>query len=220
MITLLENEFNNIFLFITFIFSLHLSLKFLYFNELEIWYLLHFVGNMYVVFVSLEPISLILNDPLYELFNPTEYYTTTIIVDIIHMYHILFFNISNDDLFHHLFFVGLGSFTVYYFQSGYYSALTHFFICGFPGGIDYLFLFLYKNGYIHKNIRLKVAMFLNVWIRSPGLCILSTFSIIKFIYSDKSFKNIFEFFLQLLNTLVNGQYYMQDVVYANGKYNT
>jgi hypothetical protein len=197
--------------------STHLILKNII-NELAIWYLIHFLGNMYIVLISLTPIFEILSDPLYQLFHPIEYYDTTIIADLIHIYHILFFNLTNDDIFHHLFFVGLGSFTVYYFQSGYYSALTHFFICGLPGGIDYLFLFFYKIGYIEKITRLKAAMFLNVWIRSPGLCMLATVSIIKFIYTEKTYINTIELILQILNTLVNGQYYMQDVVYANGKY--
>lgn len=214
-----EIYFDKIFICLFIFFLTHLILKKIYkINNLAIWYLIHFLGNMYIVIISLKPINKILKDPLNELFNPKEYYDTTVIADLIHIYHIIFFKLSKDDIYHHIFFVGIGTITVYYFENGYYSALTHFFICGLPGGIDYLFLFFYKIGYIEKNTRLKIAMILNVWIRSPGLCILSSISIIKFIYSNKNYKNIIELLLQLFITIFNGQYYMQSIVYANGKY--
>lgn len=131
----------------------------------------------------------------------------------------IFFNCNYDDVFHHLVFVGIGSFTIFFFENGYYSALSHFFICGLPGGIDYFFLFLYKTGYISKEKRLKISVFLNIWLRSPGLCIVSTFALINFVYSKKTYWNIFETTLQIFMTMGNGQIYMRDVVYTAGKNN-
>lgn len=127
------------------------------------------------------------------------------------------FNCTKSDIFHHLCFVGIGSITVFIFENGYYSALAHFFICGFPGAIDYLFLFLYQQKYFEKKQRLKVAVFVNLWIRSPGLIATSTFSIINYIYSEKTFYNLIEMCFQVMTTFFNGQIYLSDVIYASGK---
>jgi len=188
-------------------------------NELATWYLIHCLGNFYIVLLCYEPILNIINDPLYELFNPTQYYTSMLSIIFLHVYHMIFFKCNYDDIFHHLVFVGIGSFTIFFFENGYYSALSHFFICGLPGGIDYFFLFLYKSGNITKETRLKVSVFLNTWIRSPGLCVASTFSLINFTYSQKTYWNIFETLLQIFMTMGNGQMYMRDIVYAAGQKN-
>ena len=97
------------------------------------------------------------------------------------------------------------------------AALAHFFICGFPGAIDYLFLFFYQQGYIEKKQRLKIAVFVNLWIRSPGLIATSTFSIIKYIYSKKKLLNFIEMIFQVITTSFNGQTYLRDVIYSAGK---
>jgi hypothetical protein len=215
-----ENYCQNEICFVLLLLTLHLIMnKLFYYNELSTWYFIHFIGNFYIVIFCLYPIFIIFKDPIQHLFNPTPYYDTMVLVDILHLYHLLLFKCTKDDIFHHLFFVGFGTLTVYIFNNGYYTALTHFFICGLPGGIDYFYLFLYQNKYITKEERLKYAMFLNVWIRSPGLCMLATFALINFIYSQKTFFNIVEFTLQLILTIGNGQMYMRDVVYAAGKKN-
>lgn len=187
------------------------------FNELSIWYLLHFIANLYITFLCIEPIYYILEDPIYHIQNPTPFYETIYIILILHIYHMIAFYCTKEDIFHHLCFVGIGSITIFSFENGYYSALAHFFICGFPGAIDYFFLFLYKQGYLEKNQRLKIAVFVNLWIRSPGLIASSNFSIIKYIYSQKTLLNFIEMFFQVSTTFFNGQTYLQDVIYASGK---
>lgn len=209
----------NLIIFSFLIMSIHITCKYLFkWKELLIWYLIHSISNIYITYLCLEPISYILHDPIYHLINPTKYYITTILIIFLHLYHILFFNCTKDDLFHHYIFVSIGSITIFYFENGYFSAFAHFFVCGFPGAIDYFFLFLYQFGCIYKETRLKVAMFLNVWIRSPGLSIVATFSIINFIYSKKYIINIIEFILQLFITIGNGQMYLKEVVFSAGKY--
>lgn len=196
----------------------HIVCKYFYkLNELATWYLIHSIGNFYIIYLCCEPVIKILNDPLYELFNPTKYYASMESIIFLHLYHMFFFKCTYDDIFHHLVFVGIGSFTIFFFENGYYSALSHFFICGLPGGIDYFFLFFYKLEIITKETRLKIATFLNVWIRSPGLCMVSTFSLINFIYSKKTYWNMFETILQIFMSMGNGQMYMRDIVYTAGK---
>ena len=188
-------------------------------NCLALWYLLHSIANMFIIYQCIEPISYILHDPLYHLFNLTPFYDSMYTVVLIHLYHMLFFKCTNDDIFHHLVFVGMGSFVIYTFNNGYYAALSHFFICGLPGCLDYFMLFLYKTDFIFKNTRLRYAMLLNVWIRSPGLCMLACIAIINFIYKTKTVHTCIEIILQICLTIGNGQMYMKDVVYSAGKNN-
>ena len=122
------------------------------------------------------------------------------------------------DIFHHLFFVTIGSLVVFIFNNGRFVALSHFFICGLPGGIDYVILFLYESNHVEKITRLNIASYINVWIRAPGLCMVATFSILKFIYSNQDLFSFIELFLQLLITYGNGQFYMKEVVYSTGKF--
>jgi len=83
----------------------------------------------------------------------TKYYVSMESIIFLHIYHMIFFNCNYDDVFHHLVFVGIGSFTIFFFENGYYSALSHFFICGLPGGIDYFFYFFIKLViYLKKNV--------------------------------------------------------------------
>ena len=177
------------FTFILFICHVFLSF-FLKLNELSIWYLIHSIVNLYITFLCIEPIYCIFEDPIFHLKNITPFYDTIYIILILHVYHVIAFYCTKADIFHHICFVGIGSITVFIFENGYYSAFAHFFICGFPGAIDYLFLFLYQQGYLEKKQRLKIAVFINLWIRSPGLIATSTFSIIKYIYSEKTFFNL------------------------------
>jgi len=211
-------ELYDIFSFILFLGSLQLTCKTIYkINELAIWYLIHSITNFIIVILTINPILEIFKDPIKQIKNPNPYYDSMTIIILLHLYHLLFFKCNRDDIFHHLFFVGLGTFTIYVFNNGYFSALSHFFICGLPGGIDYFCQFLYKIGYIYKITRLRISMFLNVWIRSPGLCMVGTFAIINFIYSEKKIFNIIELLLQIIMSIGNGQMYMRDVVYASGK---
>lgn len=206
--------------FLIFLRSFHLLFNLYYkINEIALWYLLHFLGNIWIVILCFHPIKELMNDPLLHLFNPTPYYDSTFAIITLHLYHLLFFKCTKGDIFHHFVFVGIGSFTIYYINNGYYAPLSHFFICGLPGGIDYFLLFLYKTDYISKDTRLKYALVLNLWIRSPGLCMLSTFALINFIYNEKNMHTIFELILQVSMTMGNGQMYLRDIIYTSGQRN-
>lgn len=78
-------------LFFILVFVHLISRKIFSFNELATWYLIHSIDNFYVIYISINPILSIIRDPLLELFNPQIYYDTTIVVDILHLYHMLCF---------------------------------------------------------------------------------------------------------------------------------
>lgn len=161
---------NFFIIFATMMFAFHFFVSmFSNYNQLSIWYLLHSLVNIYISYLCIEPIYAIIQDPILHMVHVTPFYDTIYIILILHTYHAIAFSCSKADIFHHVCFVGIGSITTFVFHSGYYSAFAHFFICGFPGAIDYWCLFLYKQGYITKKLRLKIAVFVNLWIRSPGV---------------------------------------------------
>ena len=164
-------EIYDIFSFILFLGSIHLTCKTNYrINDLAIWYLIHSISNFIIVILTINPILEIFKDPIIQINNPTPYYDTMVIIILLHSYHLLFFKCNKDDIFHHLFFVGFGTFTIFVFNNGYYSALSHFFICGLPGGFDYFFQFLYYvlnyksnrliHNYYHTNILCTIRSYL------------------------------------------------------------
>lgn len=204
--------------FLLSLFSIHTLSKYLFkYSDLATWYLIHSIGNIFITYYCLEPIYHLLGDPIFHMMNPTDFHITMVLIIILHTYHMLFFKCTNDDIFHHITFVGIGSLVVYFYKNGYFLALSNFFICGLPGAIDYFFLFLYKISYIDKNTRLKEAVFVNLWIRSTGLNLVACFALMNFIYKEKNIINIFGLCLQLMMTVGNGNMYLRDIIYSAGK---
>ena len=210
------NFYLKISLFILFI---DIFFKYIYeIHNLARWYLIHAIVNFIITGMIIEPICDIIKNPLQEMFHPISYYDSTIVIDILHIYHIIFFSCTKADIFHHLFFVIVGSIFVFLFNNGKYIALSHLFLCGLPGGIDYVILFLYQFNYVSKLTRLKIATFLNTWIRAPGLCIISTIGLLCYLENEKTIYSTIQLLFQIVMSYGNGQYYLRDVVFTYGKY--
>lgn len=155
-------------------------------KNLQRWYYLHAFANLLVCIYSFDIMILFLNDPITNINNPIWYNKSSIIISIIHIYHLLFFKCTYDDWFHHILFVFIGTIIHYKVNLGYLMSLYHFFICGLPGGIDYLLLGFVKDNLITKNSRLKIALELNIWIRAPMVISCWTFAYLWIIYSEKN----------------------------------
>lgn len=137
------------------------------------------------------------------------------------MYHVLFFKLSKDDIFHHIYFVLFLSISNLYNNPGYLVGVYTFFVNGLPGGIDYLMLFLMELKLLSKKTRLQVATFLNVWIRCPGMLMVSSYLIIFYLNNIHRY-GILDTLFSFLNIMIpyyNGLYYMKQVVEANTTYN-
>ncbi len=91
----------------------------------------------------------------------------------IHIYHALFYNLSKEDLFHHIFFATLLPIPGYIYDWGTVSNCNLFFICGLPGGLIYALLTLQKCGYLLKYKEPYVSMIINVCLRCPGIIVSS-----------------------------------------------
>jgi len=82
-----------------------------------------------------------------------------------------------------------------------------FFICGLPGGLDYLMLAGVKHKYISKIIEKRYNKLLNVWVRGPG-CIASACIIwANWVNNNTSQIPTVVKIVTILLTIANGQYY-------------
>ena len=89
---------------------------------------------------------------------------------------------------------------------------NHFFMCGVPGGVDYLLLFLVKHSWMAPLEEKRIATIINVWFRAPWLVSVACFGYIQF-FIDNTPLHIFLFrcFLLMLAAW-NGLFFMERVV--------
>jgi hypothetical protein len=191
-----------------------------YINNKSIWFFLHFIGNFYVVIRTYDAIKFYLGGNL----EPVVQSQSEIIIDTrmivlaLHVYHHLLFKLNQEDLFHHVVFVYFGTFISHlYGYHMHWMSLYHLFGSGAPGGIIYLCLVLEDLKLMTKTTRLKIASFLNVWVRSIGLTICWVIRIIQFIHSNKLISDFIFLLVTTLCTIYNGQYYMEQVIRADEK---
>lgn len=196
----------------------HLGMRLLTDNIKAQWYIIHVFGNLYLTYKVIPPIIELLCNPFFEIsldYNPN-------IIDItivIHLYHLLFFKCSKDDIWHHFSFGIPGIFLKCYGQDclGKNLALNLFFVCGLPGAIDYFYLALLELNYIDRVTRIKQCCYNNNWFRSPGLIVSATFHYLRLVVNGFCWINIFYFILSLIPSYFNGQYYLQQILIIAGK---
>ena len=131
----------------------------------------------------------------------------TYMVRAIHIYHLVCFHCTRDDYFHHFVFAGIICPLGFYFKAGPIQNAVGFFICGLPGGLDYVMLALVKHKLMQPLTEKKYNARINVWLRSPGL-LFCAFSI--WVAAPRPVSA--GLLLGALVVALNGQYYMQMVV--------
>ena len=136
-----------------------------------VWFTLHAVANAAIVAFAWRDTLHLLTHPL-DAFGASEGRTQGIVMAI-HLYHVLGFKLSRDDKVHHAVSVGVVGTMGYMFRLGKVQDAMNFFVCGLPGGIDYVLLAAVKAGLIPKITEKRINLWLQVAIRWPGmlLCI-------------------------------------------------
>ena len=179
------------------------------------WLLLHALANLVVTIFCLQDFYLAVLDPV----NSCNSHSYSLIpvygIAALHLYHLIAFrNLSTSDWVHHLVFGGIICPVGICFRSGPLLSMAAFFICGLPGGLDYLMLFLVKQGKLDRLTEKGMNTRINVWLRSPGLMFTVVFIYIASKYGAEDSlcrKNyVIAGFMAVLFFL-NGQYYMQVV---------
>lgn len=184
------------------------------YNTKARYFALHGLWNMIITILTLPDMYYTLLDPINAIRinnDPTRW--PIIFVTMIHLWHcVAYSNLTWDDYFHHGFFViTLCSFN-FIWEWGYATSFIIFFICGFPGGVDYLMLLAVKHEYINKLTEKKWNKILNIWCRGPG-CIASACLIwINWLAGTCDHIPAPVKFITILLAIFNGQYYSKRVV--------
>jgi len=133
----------------------------------------------------------------------------------LHSYHIVsyFQYFRADDWYHHILSMGIAvPLTLLLFPSRNLLGFSFFFTTGLPGGINYLNLFLYKNGFMTKEKQQRINVILNAWIRCPGI-IMNCALILQYLMLSK-LDSFFTFFGSITFAILfwNGIYFQNLVM--------
>ncbi len=185
------------------------------------YYAVHAIHNGYIVYSTWGDVINTLTD-FKNLARYTPNYEAAVAVAALHVYHILLYrqNFRLDDWLHHVLMIFMALPIGLFVQSSTLLGYSLFFATGLSGGIDYVLLFLNRNGILSRGFQKRVNRWLSVWIRSPGCVSHAALNIVYgFMLAGREFDVTFG--LSLLPAILmywNGQYFMQQVVADQVKY--
>ena len=186
-------------------------------NKLARWYFLHAILNGVICLYAIKPMCNFIKNPIYHTLNPIKSLETNTICMCLHIYHLLFFTCTTDDIFHHLGFVVIGGILQNLYNFGHMLPFFMFYICGLPGGIDYFLLGLVKVNKLSKEKRLDISVKLNNWLRVPGVILSWNYVILFFIYSNKYLSDYLALIIGTFCSVFNTLYYNEKVLISAGK---
>ena len=175
------------------------------------WFYIHSITNFIISYYSLNDIyDCITNMNIcYKIPWNISSYKIFYLSFILHIYHCLFFELSQADYLHHFLMVFICG-PLCYTQKTIISSFALFFLTGLPGAIDYLLLYLVKLNMIKSITEKKIYTYISFFIRSPGCILTSGIGLPGLIEYNKT-NDIFNFIttLSLVSlTYWNGQYYL------------
>jgi hypothetical protein len=183
------------------------------------YFLFHFIVNMFVVNSTIG----ITWDTLQ---HPTVIYPTdplpALILLIFHVYHCLCYQLTVDDVLHHIvnvFLIGpitaLGSCNL--------CAVGCCFLSGLPGGLIYLLLTLQYWKLISAKTQKWWAVQINMWLRSPGCIITGYLALLhaargEFITTYPPAAEITIATASAIAVMINGQYFLSTILASHGRH--
>lgn len=181
------------------------------------YYLSHTIINSFITFYTFNDMISCYTDFNNSINNDINL-MPSIMVYSLHFYHMIAYykKLRFDDWLHHILMVIVALPLANIVDAG--SLLNHslFFLCGLPGGIDYLMLFLVRNNIIDRMTEKYWNKVINLWIRAPGCISHMVLSLISFFnYRDTIFKDDFNkvaLFVTAILVFWNGIYFMEQVV--------
>jgi hypothetical protein len=176
------------------------------------YYALHALVNLVVVILIMPDIMRFLGDPLSGLEGA---YTDGPLAATVglHLFHCVSQakKLTAVDWAHHLISNMLVSFLCFPFHYGPLMNWACLFVCGLPGGIDYLLLFLVKQQRLEKGQEKSINRLLNMWIRLPGIVSFVPFAYVCHMAGRTSVSGYLLVLQSLLN-MFNGVYFADRVV--------
>jgi len=178
------------------------------------YFSLHGVWNIIITVLILPDLYKTMIDPLNAL-SPGYNFTRwpIVFVAILHVWHCVAYNgLTSDDYFHHIVFAGGLSTINFLWDWGYSTNFMLFFICGLPGGLDYLMLSAVKHGYLAKISEKRINQLLNIWCRGPGCIAAACLVWVNWMNGNADHIPVPIKLVTILLALTNGQYYSRRVV--------
>lgn len=153
------------------------------------WFSLHTISNSLTTFYSFHDFINTWYDPVNAMSRLPNWRPLNITITL-HFYHMIFFdNLYWIDWLHHIVMMYVA---IYMYLTPITPCINSviFFVNGLPGGIDYLLLILVKHKIIKPQTEKGINIYLNNWIRSPGILISTYISIlIATRYSNSQFES-------------------------------
>jgi len=153
-----------------------------YYTDKARWFQLHFFINMIISALCVPDIIDMVYD-VNEALQPLDNYISGSLALQLHIYHTLFFELTQMDKYHHISSVFLCFPPSIVFNKKILS-LFYFIGTGLPGGIDYLLLTLVKNNQMKYLEEKKWNSYINAYIRMPGGAICSFLTLSNVMNSD------------------------------------
>ena len=142
-------------------------------NPKSRYFVLHVVANAIISVACWPDLLRAAANPIASLVGPSLSALPIAAIAAIHLYHVLFFKLTADDIFHHvqfvvpLWFLGV----VFKHDGGASSNWASFFICGLPGGLNYAALTAVKEGWIKPLEQKRFDALINIYVRAPGTAV-------------------------------------------------
>ena len=190
------------------------------FGNISRWFQLHFACNMFICYFSGKNLLKLRNTSQTELI---EYNDNTmmccVMTFILHFYHTLFFKMSTDEFYHHLYFVFLTGILVGIIYPNLYLSLSisTFFITGLPGGIVYFLLCLQKRNLISKSTQKGIHSYVDTYIRIPGGILSAILNYYTSLHSS-GFYTQWVYFIMGVLAYINVAYYGKMAIENNIEY--
>ena len=182
------------------------------------WFLVHAIVNLDICRLTYGTLYEVLKDPMHSMDadfhadSPLSSQTPMGLVLVLHVYHMLLYKLSKDDVFHHLLFITFLTLPGFVYRWGILGNFQGFFMCGLPGGMIYALLALQRIGYLKRVNEPHFSMVMNAYVRLPGV-ICSTSIALSILISGMAIDVPYIFFyLQLLLAPFNAIYYAHQSV--------
>jgi len=133
------------------------------------WFQLHSFINFIIVILTFGDFKMMVTDPLKGISQYCDRSASCLIFSL-HLHHLVAYKKKTRmDYIHHIvscFILGLPAILFYYNKA---LNLGNFFICGFPGLINYMCLTFVKHKIIDKTTEKKINAIINCYLRLPGI---------------------------------------------------
>lgn len=162
------------------------------------YFFAHFLHNILVAFFTVPTIKEVLINPIQnnqDLYILVPSYLTSIL-GALHIYHLTFYKIGFDEIFHHIFAIYF-----HFFKLNKMLLASLFFMTGLPGGITYLLLILVRYNFITKLTEKRISKHLNLWCRMPGILFFASILLLNMINNPFEIQNYLTIFYMFWNSI-------------------